>query len=302
MAHTHHHDTDVSDSRLLFAIVLNLALSVVEIIGGVFGGSLSLLADALHNFNDCASLFIALIARRVARRQADEFRTFGYRRAEVVGALINLTALVLVSLYLVYQAIQRYFHPEEIDGWTVASVATFALIVDVSTVILLKTMGTGSVNVRAAALHNLSDALASVGVIIVGLSVVFWSLDVLDILVTFAIAGYILWQSAGMLRETVGILMESVPPDIDVSELQKQLAAIPLVRDVHHLHLWQLDEHQRAFEAHIVVDAGDLVSMEQIKQSIKQKLKSAFDVTHSTLEFEIEGETDAHDTTTIPPH
>lgn len=275
---------------------------MVEIAGGVLGGSLSLLADALHNFNDCASLLIAWIARRISRKQADKFRTFGYRRAEVVGALINLTTLILVSLYLIYEAFERFLQPQQIHGWTVIVVAIIALLVDVGTVLLLAKLGKSSVNVRAATLHNLSDALASVGVLVVGVSVWLWNLYIFDVLVTLLIAGFILWQSVGMLKSTIAILMESVPSDLEIDDICNQLTAVTGVVGVHHLHVWQLDERQRAFEAHIVIDAQDLASMEHIKQTIKSDLAKSFQITHSTLEFEIQGEAKRHDTSIVPPH
>src|SRR3990172_6621454 len=124
MAHDHSHaDEHLSDKRILGAVGLNLFLTVVEAIAGVLAGSLALLADALHNFNDCGSLVIALVARRIGRRPSDDRRTFGYRRAEIIGALINLTILMVVGLYLVYEAIVRIFEPRPIDGWIVVVVA-----------------------------------------------------------------------------------------------------------------------------------------------------------------------------------
>ena len=134
MAHDHSHaGENLSDKRLILAVGLNLLLTVVEAIAGVLAGSLALLADALHNFNDCGSLIIALVARRIGRRPSDERRTFGYRRAEIIGALINLTILAVVGLYLVYEAVARLIDPQPIDGWIVVVVAAVALAVDVGT-------------------------------------------------------------------------------------------------------------------------------------------------------------------------
>lgn len=303
MSHQHHHDHEnLSDSRLVVAIILNLLLSLAEAVGGILGGSLSLVADAVHNFNDCASLFIALVARRVSRRQADEFRTFGYRRAEVIGALINLTALILVSIYLIYEAITRYFQPQVIHGWMVIGIAAIALFVDVATVLLLRVLGKSNLNVRAAALHNLSDALASVAVIIVGVGVLVWDLNLLDVVVTLIIAGYILWQSFDMLQLTMGILMESVPAGLKIQDLQAELANVADVIDVHHIHVWQVDEHHRIFEAHVVIAVADFHEMESIKNEMKRILNDSFEISHSTLEFEIQGHASAHDTALIPKH
>src|SRR3954468_932495 len=151
MSHAHHHaDERTSDRRLVLALSLNLLLAVAETIAGVFAGSLALIADAVHNLGDCGSFVIALIARRIGRWPSDELRTFGYRRAEIIGALINLTILIVTSLYLIYEATVRFFYPEQIDGWTVVGVAAVALAVNVATTALLYAMSRHNLNVRAA--------------------------------------------------------------------------------------------------------------------------------------------------------
>ena len=303
--HDHSHGAEnLSDGRLVAAILLNLLLTVVELLGGVISGSLSLVADALHNFSDCGSLFIALVARRISRRPSDKRRTFGYRRAEVIGALINLTVLIVVGLYLVNEAIWRYFYPQEIEGWTVIAIACVALVVDVATAVLLIAMSHGNLNVRAAFLHNVSDALGSIGVIIVGAAVLLWQIYLLDVLVTLLIATYILWQSITMIRESIHILMESVPEDIDIDNVVEGLSNVEGVEDIHHVHIWQLDEHHRALEAHIVIRPALAEAMPTIKRQLKQWLNSVAGIRHSTLEFELGNEQfeDEHDKSIIAKH
>ena len=291
MPHDHCHETShLSDRRLIAAIALNLLLTLVEVIAGIFAGSLALLADALHNFNDCGSLVIALVARRIARRPSDLRRTFGYRRAEIVGALINLTILVVVGLYLMGEGVHRLFAPRPVEGWTVVGVATVALIVDLGTAALLFAMSRGNLNVRAAYLHNISDAIASVGVILAGAAVLAWGAYWVDPLVTLVIASYILWQSLAMISRSVHILMEGAPADVENDELVATLEAIVGVIEVHHVHIWELDEHHRALEAHIVVDDEHLQRWADIKHQIKQQLVERFRIHHSTLEFEAPGE------------
>jgi len=291
MPHDHSHvDEYLSDSRLVAAIALNLLLTVVEAIAGLVAGSLALLADALHNFNDCGSLVIALVARRVARRPSDLRRTFGYRRAEIVGALINLTILVVVGLYLLGEGVHRLFEPREIDGWIVVLVATVALVVDIATAALLLAMSRGNLNLRAAFLHNLSDAVASVGVIVAGVAALLWDAFWVDAAVTLAIAAYILWQSLAMMARSIHILMEGAPADVDNDTLIAALESISGVLEVHHVHIWELDEQHRALEAHVVVDEVDLVRWAEIKQEIKLQLDEQFHIHHSTLEFEAPGE------------
>ncbi len=196
----HHHDVDAMDDRRLgWAIAINMLLTLAQIIGGVLSGSLALIADALHNFSDAASLLIAWIARRIGRQPADYFKTFGYKRAEVIAALINLVILVIVGLYLIYEALWRIYEPQVIEGWMVVIVAAVALVIDVATAILTYTMSKNSMNIRAAFLHNVSDALASVGVILAGSLILLYGWYWTDTALTLLIAGYVLYQAATLL-------------------------------------------------------------------------------------------------------
>jgi len=153
---------------MVLAIIVNVGLTFAQIVGGIFSGSLSLIADALHNFSDAASLAIAAYARRIARRPSNAAMTFGYVRAEVVAALINYTTLIVIGLYLVYEAVMRFITPEPVEGWIVVGVAVVALVIDLATAFLTYAMSKESMNIRAAFVHNVADALGSVGVIVAG--------------------------------------------------------------------------------------------------------------------------------------
>lgn len=163
----------VSDLRLIWAVIINHILTVGEVIAGVFSGSVALLSDAAHNFNDANALLIAYIARKISKKEASERFTFGYRRAELLGAVINLTLLAVIGLYLVYEGIRRVFEPEEITGWLMAAASILALIIDVGTALLLWAMSKGSLNVRAAFVHNIVDAAGSIAVLI-GVGAIIW--------------------------------------------------------------------------------------------------------------------------------
>lgn len=290
--HDHSSETaDLSDRRLVIAIALNLGLSLVELIAGLFSGSLSLIADATHNFNDCMSIVIALVARIVGRRAPDHRRTFGYRRAEIVGAFINLILLIVVGIFLIYEAIERFFQPQEILGWWMVGAAAFALFVDVITVIFLWQSSRGNLNLRATMLHHLSDAIASVGVMIGGTIIALSGWMFVDLIITLVIATYILWQSFALLKPTIAILMDSVPLDIEINELAEKLTRIEHVVEVHHLHVRELDEERRAAEVHIVVSDDDIGFMERIKGEVRTLLHHDYQVAHSTLEFETISET-----------
>jgi cobalt-zinc-cadmium efflux system protein len=287
MVHDHSHADDyLSDRRLVLALALNLLLTVVEAVAGLLAGSLVLLADALHNLSDCGSFIIALVARRIGRLPSDQRRTFGYRRAEIIGALINLTILILIGLYLVYQAVIRLFEPHPIDGWTVVIVAAIALAVNAATVFLLYTMSRGNLNVYAAYLHNLQDSLSSLGVIVAGVLILWLGWMWADPVITLIISAVILWQSLTTIGRSIHILMDGAPSDVDADTLVAELQSIAGVVEIHHLHLWELDEHQRALEAHVVVDDEHLTRWTEIKKTIKSRLAEQFRIHHSTVEFE----------------
>lgn len=284
--HQHHHRKPESDRGLLVAVGINVLLTFAQIMGGIISGSLSLIADALHNLSDAASLGIALFARKISRKPADEFKTFGYQRAEVIAALINLTLLITISLYLIYEAIWRIVEPQVITGWIMVLVAGIALIVDTITALITYKMSKSSINMKAAFLHNLADALASIGVILAGSFILLYEWYWVDTLVTFFIAGFVLWQGLTLLPKTIHLLMEGTPEDLSLEDIKLSAEQINGVQDVHHLHIWHLDEHRIALEAHVVVTANELKEVEVIKDKLKQLLKDKFNITHSTLEFE----------------
>jgi cobalt-zinc-cadmium efflux system protein len=287
MGHGHDHGTEnMGDKRLIIAVGVNVLLTLAQVIGGIVSGSLSLIADALHNLSDAASLGIALFARKIGRKPADELKTFGYKRAEIIAALINLTTLVIIGLYLIYEALWRFVEPEEIEGWTVVIVAGIALIIDIATAMLTYAMSKKSMNIKAAFLHNVSDALASVGVIIAGTLILLYGWYWMDTLLTLIIAGYVLWQGFSMLPNTIHLLMEGTPEHLSIAEVITAMESIDGVKNVHHVHIWQLDEHHNALEAHVVTDASQLADIEQVKDALKTLLSERFEVGHSTLEFE----------------
>jgi cobalt-zinc-cadmium efflux system protein len=307
MSHDHHqHDASaMTDARLIWAVIANTALTVAQIVGGIFSGSLSLVADALHNLNDAASLGVALGARRIARRPADKARTFGYRRAEIIGALINTTALILIGVFLIYEAIMRFFQPREIDGWIVVIVGGIALVVDLATALLTLAGSKRSINIKAAFVHNVADALGSVVVMGVGTLVLLFNWNLIDPLATLGLAGYILYQSFPLMKRSIHILMDGVPPDVDFDGLVQTMNEVEGVESVHHVHVRHLDEHHTAIEAHVVVTRANWDRIEQIKADLKQRLHDGFDIEHATLEFE-QDRPDArepdHDRSVVPNH
>ena len=289
--HHHHHHAPESDRGLLLAVGINVLLTLAQAIGGIISGSLSLIADALHNLSDAASLGIALFARKISRRPADESKSFGYQRAEVIAALINLTLLITVSLYLIYEAVWRIVEPQVVAGLIIVLVAGVALIIDIITALITYRLSKSSMNMKAAFLHNLSDALTSIGVIIAGALILLYEWYWVDTLLTFLIAGFVLWQGMIMLPKTIHLLMEGTPENLSSAEIKSSMEEVGDVQDVHHIHIWNLDEHRIALEAHVVVTANELQEVEGIKENLKRVLKDKFKITHSTLEFEHHADT-----------
>ncbi|MDA1094396.1 MAG: cation diffusion facilitator family transporter [Acidobacteria bacterium] len=292
MGHTHHHGhghavdhPEQSDARLIVAVWVNGGLTVAQVIGGLLSGSLSLLADALHNLSDAGALLIAVVARRIGRRPADHLQTFGYRRAELVGAVINATTLNVVGLYLLYEAVLRLVNPTPVLGWTVIIVAGVALLVDLVTAALTYRLSKGSLNVRAAFVHHVTDALGSVAVIVAGVLVVRYDLYVADAVATLLIAAYALYHGVVITREASRILTLGAPLDIHVPALAEALCNVEGVADVHHVHVWELDESQRSFEGHIVVEREDVQLAERVKALVREVLQS-HGIAHATLECE----------------
>jgi cobalt-zinc-cadmium efflux system protein len=282
----HNQHAPESDRGLLGAVFINILLTLAQVIGGIISGSLSLIADALHNLSDAASLGIALFARTIGRKPADKTKSFGYQRAEVIAALINLTLLITVSLYLIYEAVWRIVEPQVVTGLIIVVVAGVAFVVDMVTALITFRMSKNSLNMKAAFLHNLADALTSIGVIIAGALILLYQWYWVDTLLTFLIAGFVLWQGIIMLPKTIHLLMEGTPENLSSDEIKASLEEAKDVEDVHHIHIWNLDEHRIALEAHVVVATNELQEVEVIKRKLKKILKDRFKITHSTLEFE----------------
>lgn len=288
MGHGHHHhvDPEGGDRRVFAAIAVNMGLTAVQVIGGIMSGSLALIADALHNFSDAISLIIAFGARKIARRPRDAEMTFGYGRVEVVAALINYTTLIVIGLYLLYEAAMRFADPQDVEGWTIVVIAGIALVVDVVTAMLTYAMSKSSVNIRAAFLHNVADALGSVAVIFAGTLILLYGWRLIDPIVTVMIAGYILWQSFHEIGPVIRILMLGSPPEIETDAVLHTVRGIDGVTGIHHAHFWQMDEHRAALDAHIVIAEGRWNDADAVKDRIKAALSDQFNIEHATLELE----------------
>ncbi|WP_298492352.1 cation diffusion facilitator family transporter [uncultured Maritimibacter sp.] len=285
--HGHHHmSPDAGDRAVAAAVGVNVLLTVAEIVGGILSGSVALIADAVHNLSDAASLGIAWFARRIGRRPTDATMTFGYKRAELVAALINLTTLVVIGIYLIYEAVDRFFNPTDIAGWLMIWVSVFALVVDTITALLTFRLSKESVNIRAAFLHNVADALGSIAVILTGILILTFNWLWADPVATLLIAGYILWIALSEMRGVIRMLMLGTPPGIDPETVIAAMEAEDGVTGVHHFHVWQITENATSVEAHLVTGASDLATMAAVKARVRAMLADRFDIGHVTLDTE----------------
>ena len=265
--------------------MLNVLLTFVELVAGIIAGSLALIGDAVHNGSDVGALIIALIARRWSRREPDSRRTYGYRRASIIGAMVNVTTLIIIGIYLLYESAMRIIDPVTIDGWIMIIVASIALMVDLGTVLLMRLMGK-DLNIRAALAHNLADAMASVGVIVAGATILTLNFIWVDPILTGIIAIYILIQSVTMLRPCIAILMDSCPNNCDPKDVSEALKTISGVEDVRHMHIRSLDEDYIICEACIVVSHSNPHSLNELKNEVKNLLLKNYEIKYTTLELD----------------
>ena len=290
MSHSHRHSyghSHTANGKLTLAVFINVLLTIVQIVGGVLSGSLSLIADALHNLSDAGAIVIAIFARKISAKNADENMTFGYQRAEIIGTLINSITLIIVGLYLIYEAISKYFSPTEINGWLVIYIAGIALVIDIVTAVLTYMSGAkDSMNLRAAFIHNVSDALASVAVIVAGILIILYQWYVVDIVATILISIYVLYHGGLLALESIKILMQAVPEACDINEIKADIELNLFISNVYDIHVWQLDEHKFFLECKLELTADtEQVNLAEIKGMLEKK----YAIKHSTIEVSPQG-------------
>jgi len=291
---------DASNRRLLAtALTLTASVMVVQIVGAILSGSLALLADAAHMFTDAAALVVALIATAIASRPADDRRTFGYQRAEVLGALANGVILIVLCAWVGIEAVQRLLAPAEaeVQGGLMLVVAAVGMVANAISMWLLGRAQKRSINVRGAYLEVLGDLVGSIAVIIAAIVIVTTGFTQADAIASLLIAVLIVPRAIGLLREVVVVLTESAPVDVHVAEIRQHLRDTDGVVDVHDVHVWQLTRGAPVFSAHVIVDDAALTDgrAARILESLQGCLADHFDVEHSTFQLEPAGHVE-HDT------
>ncbi len=284
-SHHHHHGVDLQGQRLLWATLLNLAITIVQIIGGLVSNSLSLLSDALHNLGDSSAIFIAFLAGKKSKQKPDMRQTFGYKRVEILAAFFNAIVLIAICIFLFYEAYQRFLHPEAIKGKLMLIYATFGLLANLASVIILSKDKSHNLNVKAAYMHLLGDTLSSVAVIAGGAAIWIWGILWADPLITVLVGIYIIWHTWGIVKETADILMQAVPHGINLEEIKKKVEAQEEIDNIHHIHVWKLNDSQIHLEAHLNMRNNiDMVKMTEVREQIEGLLRKQFGIGHVTLQ------------------
>jgi cobalt-zinc-cadmium efflux system protein len=290
MGHSHshsHNHKDLKGRNLFITILLNILITLAQVVGGILSGSLALLSDALHNFSDVLSLVISYVANLLAKKKASLNKTFGYKRAEIIAAFVNSSTLIIVSIILVKEAIERFVNPVEIESNLVIWLSLLGIIANGFSVLLIKKDAKANMNMKSAYLHLFTDMMASVAVLIGGLLMKFYALYWVDPVLTILIALYLVYMGYDLLKSSTRVLMLFTPNTIEVEQIVSAITEIRPVKNVHHVHIWQLNEDEVHLEAHIDFDEDiNLSEFDRILEKIEEEVYHKFGINHLNIQPE----------------
>lgn len=281
--HGHHHE--VTGKNLSISIILNIGITVAQIIGGFISGSLALLSDALHNFSDVISLILSFVAHKLAKRKPNSSSTFGYKRAELLAAFINAATLIIVALFLIYEAIVRFSEPVIISSNLVIWLSVLGIAFNGFSAIILKKDADHNLNMKSAYLHLLTDMMASVAVLAGGILMKYFQWFWVDSVITLGIALYLILMSFDLLKSSVKMLLLFTPQDLNIEEIAKKIHTFTGNHRLYHIHLWHLNDNELHFEAHLDCKENiSIVEFNTIVAEIEEVLFHDFHITHSTIQ------------------
>lgn len=272
--------------RLALSLSITLLFVFVEIGAGIFANSLALLTDAAHNFTDVLALVLSWWALRLTSQPANQEKTYGYHRAGILAALANSTTLVVIALGIFYEAYQRFINPPAVQADVLIGVGVVAVVINVVTAMLVQRGAKHDLNIRATFLHLMGDVMSTVGAVIAGVIISFTGWNWLDPLVSVLIGALILWSAWSIVRESVDILMEGTPTDIDMDAMIRDISAVEGVRGVHDLHVWSITRGMRTLSAHLVTDDLPISEGAAIQTDVNEVLYHIYNINHATLQLE----------------
>jgi cobalt-zinc-cadmium efflux system protein len=299
LGHHHNHDHghhQVQGKNLLFSIVLNLVITIAQVIGGLISGSLALISDALHNFSDVLSLVFSYVAHKLSKRKASVNQTFGYKRAELIAAFVNAMTLIIVALFLVYGAIERFFNPQEIKSSLVIWLSILGIVVNGLSALMLKNDADKNLNMKSAYLHLFTDMLASVAVLMGGLLMKYYQWFWVDSVMTLVIAIYLIIVGFDLLKTSTQMLMLFTPVHIDINKLISEVHKIEGVGKLHHIHVWHLNDDELHLEAHLDCSEDIKISeFNEILHKMEYVLFDKFHINHINIQPEYNREEHSKD-------
>jgi len=292
LAHNHshhgHEHPKLSGKNLLISIFLNILITVAQIIGGFLSGSLALISDAVHNLSDVISLIVSYVANRLANSKKQTLKqTFGFKRAEIIAAFFNAATLIVIAVMLAIEAIKRFNEPHHIQSNIVIWLALIGILANGFSVLLIKKDANHNLNMKSAYLHLLTDMLTSVAVLVGGLLMKYYQIFWIDAVLTLLISVYLIYMSWRVFLESLKILMLFAPDDIVIKDIEKEILKIEGVKNIHHVHIWQLNEKNCHFEAHIEFKNDiKLSDFDSICEEIEHLLIHDFNINHCSLQPE----------------
>jgi cobalt-zinc-cadmium efflux system protein len=283
----HSHTTgQVSGKNMAIAIVLNIIITIGQIIGGMISGSVALLTDALHNFSDVISLILSYITNRLAKRKSTVKQTFGYKRAEILSAFINSATLIAIALFLIFEAIDRFLNPQPVGANIVIYFALGSIVINLISVIILHKDSKENINIKSSYLHLLTDVMTSVVVMIGGILMKYYSIYWVDSVLSIIIAIYLIISSYKLTILSLKILMQFTPHGIDMIEITNEICKINDIKNVHHVHFWQLNDKDLFFDAHVDMEKDCRISNFQEVLSEIETVLLIFNITHCNIQPE----------------
>jgi cobalt-zinc-cadmium efflux system protein len=290
------HHQQVEGKNLLFSIVLNVVITSAQVIGGLISGSLALLSDALHNFSDVISLVFSYFAHKLSKKKASLNQTFGYKRAELIAAFVNAITLIIVALFLVYGAIERFFNPQHIESGLVIWLSILGIAVNGLSAFMLKNDADKNLNMKSAYLHLFTDMLASVAVLIGGLLMKFSQWFWVDSVLTLIIAIYLILVGVDLLKKSTQILMLFTPVHINIEEIAQEVYKISGGGKLHHIHVWHLNDDELHLEAHLdCLEDIKMSEFNEIVHQVEHVLFDKFQINHINIQPEYNKEEDSKD-------
>jgi cobalt-zinc-cadmium efflux system protein len=281
----HHHHAPGSGWTLRISLVATLAFTVIEAVAGFQAHSLSLISDSGHNFTDALALLLAAIGVYLQGRPADQHKTFGYQRAGVLAAFVNALTLIGISLFIFWEAVQRMMSPQTVNENTMIWVAALALVLNGSIMLALRRGQKGDLNLRAAFVHMLGDALGAVAIIIGAVAIRYTGWLYIDPLLSIALAGLICYTAWDIIRESLNVLLEGLPQGMNLGNITGAMTSVPGILDVHDLHIWSLGGHAHALCCHVLIDDMPPSESDGILKCLNEVL-CGFGIHHTTVQFE----------------